>query len=111
MKAASPGAAVGHVVFDSATAKARAERERVEAEEARVREAERQAEMARRLEALKPDAAKLAAYASALHAVPVPDVTTREAVEALDRAGEFLNEACAELDRPGERIEATEAAE
>lgn len=90
-------------------AKAAAERARIDAEEERVREAERQAELARRLEALKPDAVKLAQYANALHAVPLPDVSTPEAVAALDRAQAMLQQACAALDAPGERIEASEA--
>lgn len=67
-------------------AKAQAERDRIAAEEARVAEAERQAALARRLEALRPDREKLCAYAQALHAVPVPGVTSDEACAAIDRA-------------------------
>lgn len=62
-----------------AEAKARAERERVEAEERRVAEADRLAELARRLEALKPDAEKLAACAKKLRAIKLPEVATQEA--------------------------------
>ncbi len=71
-------------------AKARAERERVEAEEARVREEERKAELARRLEALKPDADKLETYANALLAVECAELSQPAAVAVLLEAKGIL---------------------
>lgn len=87
-------------------ARERAERERAEAEERRVREAERKAELERRLAALRPDAEKLAAYASALHAVPIPDVSAPEATATLDEAQELLQRVCDVLERHTAREDA-----
>jgi len=70
-----------------------------EAEEAAVREQERKAELARRLEACRPDREKLAAYASALRSVPVPGVTDEGAREALQVLVDNLESACWRLER------------
>lgn len=67
-----------------ADAKAQAERDRVAAEEARVAEAERQAENARRLEALKPDREKMRSAATAISALRRPAVASTEATSELD---------------------------
>lgn len=60
-------------------AREQAERDRLAAEEARVAETERQAELARRLEALKPDAEKLKAFAADINTLTPPDVHSDEA--------------------------------
>jgi hypothetical protein len=56
-----------------------AERARIAAEEAAVKERERQAAIAARLEALKPDAEKLKAFAAQIRAMTLPDVQDEEA--------------------------------
>lgn len=61
-------------------AAAQAEADRLAREEAeRVAEAERQAAR----EAARPDAEKLVAYAEALRAVPIPDMTTNKGADIL----------------------------
>jgi hypothetical protein len=73
-------------------AKAQAARDRVAAEEAAVVEAERKAELARRLEALKPDAEKLRAFAVVLRELRLPEVSSSEASAAtLDAAATLGN--------------------
>lgn len=80
-----------------AEAKARAEAEAIEAarraEEERVAEAERKAALAARLEALKPDQAKLRDYADALRAVAFPTLATKEAAETLSDAVRLVRQA------------------
>jgi len=68
----------------------RAERQRIEAEEAAVREAERQAELARRREALRPDRERLAAYLDALLSVPVPTLADAGLQSVAASVGAFL---------------------
>ncbi|MFA4900940.1 MAG: hypothetical protein WC563_15585 [Brevundimonas sp.] len=68
-------------------AAAQAERERIAAEEATVKEAERKAAFAARLEALRPDGEKLRAWADQLSHIPPPAVTSAEAKAAIVRAG------------------------
>lgn len=72
-------------------AAALAERARLEAEEFIVRERERQAQLKARLEALRPDADKLRAWAEQLTRVPPPDVTSDEAKLAIVEAGKTLD--------------------
>ena len=71
-------------------AREQAEAERVVAEEARVREEERKAELARRLEALKPDAEKVAAFARTitlwLGSLYPPECSSPIATNAIDHA-------------------------
>jgi len=66
-------------IHAEAEAKAQAERHRIAADEARVAEAERQETARTRLAALRPDAEKLAAFASVLEGVAVPKPKSREA--------------------------------
>jgi chromosome segregation ATPase len=61
----------------------RLERERIEAEERRVREVERQAELARRLDALKPDVEKVRAFAQTISELSAPAVQSAEAQQAV----------------------------
>ena len=90
-----------------AEAKAKAERERVEAEERAREEAERKAEHERRMAELRPDAEKLAAYADALLAVPVPTVAVPYAQATLETASRKLGDVAyclRTLDAPPGRV-------
>lgn len=71
----------------------RAERERVEADERRLAELDRQKREAERLEALKPDMEKLADYAAAVRAVPMPDLSDMESGKVLAVVAERIYEA------------------
>ncbi len=71
-------------------ARAKAERERVAAEEAAIAEAERKA----RIEALRPDMEKLAAFAQAVLATPRPELKSREALRMLVTCVSGLCDAC-----------------
>lgn len=91
-------------------AAAQAERDRLAAEEARVAAAERQAELARRLEALKPDAEKLWAFAASINTLTAPEVQSDEARQALDAALAALVDVTTALDGFGRRKPQPEAA-
>lgn len=79
----------------------RAERQRVEAEEAAVREAERQAELARRREALRPDRERLSAYLTALLSVPVPTLADAGLQAVAASVGAFLRARLGECEGGG----------
>lgn len=79
-----------------ADAKAKAEADRIAAEEAAVKERGRLAELKRREEALKPDKAKLAEFADRLRNIPLPKVAEDEAHSVLV---EVYREICDVADR------------
>jgi fused signal recognition particle receptor len=79
-----------------------ADRDRVASEEAAVAEAERQAELQRRREALRPDRERVQAWVAALQAVTVPDVTDAEARGFVQTLREALEEWRGEAERIGE---------
>jgi chromosome segregation ATPase len=86
-------------------AKVRMERERVEAEEARRREEERQAEHARRIEAMKPDIERVRDFGRELLTLAIPDVQAHEAREILDIAWNDIRAIAAELEAFGKASE------
>lgn len=76
----------------------RIEADRVAAEERRVAELERQAALKKRTEALRPDRAKLKAYAGALLAVARPEVSDEDAREFLATQVDALINLATELE-------------
>ena len=78
-----------------------AERRRIEAEEARVLEVERQAALAARLDALRPDAEKLRGFASDIRCLVAPSPATAEARKVLISAITALCEIASDLESFG----------
>lgn len=75
-------------------AERRRQREAEEAERRRIAEEQRQAAIraeAARIESLKPDAEKLADWAAKLKAMPLPDVQSTEAADAVIDAAEAMD--------------------
>lgn len=81
----------------------KAERDRIAVEEARAAEVARAAAERARLDALRPDVEKLAAYAADLRAVPVPEVASVEARETVAWLGRQLAKFEAALERVAPR--------
>jgi hypothetical protein len=86
-----------HPLVVARLATALSERKRREAEEEAVREQERQAELARRIEALKPDREKLAAWSEELLGLTGPDVQSEEAQEVVVDALRWIGRAREEI--------------
>ena len=84
----------------------RIEREAREAEEARVAELERQAALAARLEALKPDRQKLSEYRKTLLAVDLPELADSEAQVVLAKFVSDLVDISAPLESFGQSEQA-----
>lgn len=92
-------------------AREQAERDRVADEEARVAKAERQTELARRLDALKPDVEKIRAFANTIGELRAPAVAAAEAQEAIAIAVASLADIVNRLDRFANQTPLASAAE